>query len=227
MIEELLPAGCAAAEAFGGSTAVALFPQEAALMAGRVPRRRRQFATGRACARRALGRLGVPPAPLLPGPGGAPEWPQGVVGSITHCDGYLAAVVAPAGEAAAIGIDAEPALPLPEGVRSLVAGPQERTALAALDAAGEAAYWDRLLFSAKEAVYKAWYPRARRWSALREIAVDLEPGGTFTARAPEGGGSGGAPEYSGCWLVRSGLLLTAVLEPAGEGAPWAAAGFSG
>ncbi|QBI54915.1 4'-phosphopantetheinyl transferase family protein [Streptomonospora litoralis] len=220
MIEDLLTADCAVAEAFDDSAAVALFPQEAALMEGRVARRRRQFATGRSCARRALGRLGVPPAPLLPGPGGAPVWPQGVVGSITHCDGYLAAAVAPARAVAAVGIDAEPALPLPEGVLSLVAGPEEQEALSAFGTEGAAACRDRLLFSAKEAVYKAWYPRARRWSALREIRVVLDPGGTFTARPPARGPAGAAQhDYSGRWLVRSGLLLAAVLEPAPAGHP--------
>ncbi|WP_423832395.1 hypothetical protein [Streptomyces manipurensis] len=72
-------------------------------------RRRAQFATARACARRALAGLGREPVALLPGPGGAPQWPSGVVGSITHCEGYRAAVAAPAGVVAALGIDAEPA----------------------------------------------------------------------------------------------------------------------
>ena len=43
--------------------------------------------------------------------------------------------------------------------------------------------WDRLLFSAKEAVYKAWFPLAHQWLDFRQADVTIAPrGGTFTAR---------------------------------------------
>lgn len=113
MIEGLLPPGVASSEAFDDAAPAPLFPAEAALLAGRRERRRRQFATARACARRCLADLGHAPVPLLPGPGGAPAWPPGVVGSITHCDGYRAAVADHRTHTSALGIDAEPAGPLP------------------------------------------------------------------------------------------------------------------
>ncbi|WP_275040806.1 4'-phosphopantetheinyl transferase family protein [Nocardiopsis salina] len=207
-----MPGFAASAEAFDDGAHAPLFPEEETLMAGRQPRRRRQFATSRACARRALSDLGVQSAPILPGRHGEPRWPAGVVGSITHCDGYRAAVVARSGEAAAVGIDAEPGLPLPEGVRSLVASPREAASLARLGAREPRVPWDRLLFSAKEAAYKAWFPQARRWCALRDVSVQLGAGGTFTAvpptLCPEGAG------YEGRWLLHAGLLVTAVLCPA-------------
>nr|WP_284287855.1 hypothetical protein [Angustibacter aerolatus] len=74
-------------------------------------------------ARQALRSLGVAPAPLPRGERGAPAWPLGVVGSITHCDGYRGAAVAAATECAAVGVDAEPAAPLPDGVLATVATP--------------------------------------------------------------------------------------------------------
>ncbi|MGW7821409.1 4'-phosphopantetheinyl transferase family protein [Streptomyces puniciscabiei] len=72
----------------------ALYPQETAHLRHALPKRRREFATARVCARRALQALGLPPAPIPPGSNGAPQWPAGVVGSITHRRRYCAAAVA-------------------------------------------------------------------------------------------------------------------------------------
>ena len=85
--------------------------------------RRRDYATVRSCARACLGRLGYPPVPILPGVGGAPTWPAGIRGSMTHCAGYAAAAVGPTPRISTIGIDAEPDAPLPDGVLGLVATP--------------------------------------------------------------------------------------------------------
>ena len=73
-----------------------LFPEEEALVAGAVTKRREEFAAGRNAARAALAGLGPPPCPLLRAGRRAPAWPQGIVGSITHCSGFCCAVVAPA-----------------------------------------------------------------------------------------------------------------------------------
>ena len=108
MIEEILPPAVAAAEAFGDRPDAELFPEEHAVMGRATGKRRGEFATGRACARDALARLGRPPVAILPGDRGAPGWPPGIVGSITHCAGYRAAAVGPAADVLAIGLDAEP-----------------------------------------------------------------------------------------------------------------------
>ncbi len=209
MIEEIVPATVACAEAFDDPPDAVLFPQEAALITRAVDKRRREFTTGRACARTALGRLGVPAQPILTGERGAPRWPSGIVGSITHCDGYRAAAVARARDAATIGLDAEPDAALPGGVLDLVSLPAERARLAALAATAPGVCWDRLLFSAKESVYKAWFPLTRRWLGFEEADVTIGTDGTFTARlltatAPAPG------VFAGRWLAASGLLLTAV-----------------
>ena len=85
MIADILPPQVAVTEEFGDLPDVRLFPAEEAVIADAVDRRRREFATARACARAALAKLGVPAAPIVPGSRGAPQWPPGVVGSITHC----------------------------------------------------------------------------------------------------------------------------------------------
>ncbi|KOU13129.1 4'-phosphopantetheinyl transferase family protein [Streptomyces sp. WM6368] len=219
MIEELLPSGVTSSEAFDDAAPAPLFPAEAALMVGRRERRRRQFATARACARRALADLGRQPVALLPGPGGAPQWPSGVVGSITHCEGYRAAVAAPRAAVAALGIDAEPAGPLPRGVLALITSPAERAHLADLAAADNSVPWERVLFSAKEAAYKAWYPATGVWLGFRDAALVLPPAGTFTATLhPPAGAASVDPVYGGRWLAGRGLVVTAVARPVHAGA---------
>lgn len=219
MIEKILPAGVAAAEAFDDPPGTALFPGEEAAIRHAVDKRRREFITVRHCARRALGELGVPPGPILRGERGAPRWPAGIVGSMTHCDGYRAAAVAPADRADAIGIDAEPHAPLPEGVLGTVALPAERERLRRLAVVVPAVHWDRLLFSAKESVYKAWFPLTGRWLGFEEADVDLRPDGTFAARilvaatAADGTPING---FAGRWLAAGGLTVTAI---AWSGAP--------
>src|SRR5579871_596831 len=159
MLGAILPAGVALAEEFGPPEENPdLLPPELDAIATAAPKRRREFAAVRSCARRALAELGLPPAPVLPGPSGEPAWPPGVVGSMTHCQGYRACALGRAAEFAAIGIDAEPHAPLPDGVLAMVTSDAERAALAELAGAAPETCWDRILFCAKEAVYKAWFP---------------------------------------------------------------------
>ena len=89
MIADILPAAAAAAESLGPEPEPdpRLFPAEEALVRTADPRRRAEFTAGRACARTALARLGLPTAPVLAGRAGEPRWPAGVTGSITHCAG--------------------------------------------------------------------------------------------------------------------------------------------
>ena len=218
MIEEILPPGVAAAEAFGDTAPALLFPAEEAAIARAVAKRRSEFATGRACARAALAKLGLPPVPIVPGPRGAPQWPAGVTGSITHCAGYRASAVARLADVASLGLDAEPNAPLPDGVLERIAVAQERAWLPELAAAAPGVSWDRLLFCAKESVYKAWFPLTRRWLGFEQavITVDLRAG-AFTAELLEPAEAldgRRVASFAGHWLARDGLVLTAITVPA-------------
>lgn len=210
MIEQLLPGSVRVAESFGERLDVTLYPEEAAVVAGAIERRRREFATVRGCARDALAGLGLAPAPILPGERGAPGWPPGVVGSMTHCEGYRAAVAARAGELASVGIDAEPDAPLPEGIFAQISVPEDLAGVAAAARTGVSA--DRLLFSAKESVYKAWFPLARRWLGFDQAGVALHPDGSFTVRLLVDGTVDGRVlrELDGRWVAAHGLVATAV-----------------
>jgi 4'-phosphopantetheinyl transferase EntD len=103
-----------------------------------------------------------------------------VVGSITHCEGYQAAAVARRIDAVSVGIDAEPNEVLPARVLPSVASEEERGRLLALPGGGVC--WDRVLFSAKETVFKAWYPIALRWLGFHDVRLVIRPDDTNPAR---------------------------------------------
>ncbi|MFJ3712595.1 MULTISPECIES: 4'-phosphopantetheinyl transferase [unclassified Streptomyces] len=233
MLKGILPAGVAVSEAFGDPAGAELYPEEARLITRAVEVRRREFTTVRHCARTALAELGLPAMAVLPDAHGAPRWPDSVVGSLTHCEGYRAAALAYRDDVLMIGIDAEPHGPLPEGVEEVVALPQERDRLSAERAERPALHMDRLLFSAKEAVYKAWYMYGGQRLDFEDADISfghqgIEPGpdvrsaGTFTARPTRPGlwkvpagvrGPAGFDSLPGRWLVRDGLVITAIAVP--------------
>ena len=218
VIEEILPPRVASAEAFHDPPGVELFAEEEALVATAVEKRRREFATGRHCARAALAALGLPPAPVLRGERGAPRWPPGIVGSTTHRAGYRAAAAACDQDALTVGLDAEPDQPLPRLVLGAVSLPAERAMPRELAAAAPASCWDRLLFSAKESVYKAWFPLNGRWLGFTDAAITISPAdGTFEARPLVAGAEAGGRSltgFTGRWLARDGLIVTAIAVPA-------------
>ncbi|MEU4833915.1 4'-phosphopantetheinyl transferase superfamily protein [Streptosporangium sp. NPDC023615] len=216
MIEQILPVTVKVFDTFTDPSDAVLFPGEAALVRGTAAGRRAEFTTARDCARRAMRRAGVAPVPILSGPCGEPLWPPGVVGSITHCAGYRAAAVSV--EPGAVGIDAEPDLPLPPGVLEAVSVPREREMLLGLAARHPRTSWDRLLFSAKEAVYKAWFPLAGRWLDFQDAVIGLDAErGTFRAELLVPGPRWmGRPltGFNGRWRTGEGLIVTAVAAPA-------------
>jgi 4'-phosphopantetheinyl transferase EntD len=203
----IVPAGVVVVEVREDPADAVLLPEERAIVANAVDKRRREFTTGRHCARAALAKLGIPPVPILVGGGGEPLWPDGVVGSISHCAGYRGAAVARASDLAGVGLDAEPNEPLPSGIADAVAVPDERAQLDRLAAVDTAVCWDRLLFSAKESVYKVWYPSAGRMLDFDEAHVVVEADGTFRAQLLV---AGPFQELHGRWVADDSILLTAI-----------------
>ena len=191
-----------------------LLDAEAIHIASAVPKRRAEFATVRYCARRALARLGKPAFPILPGPGRAPQWPAGIVGSLTHCHGYRAAAVASIEDIVSLGIDVEAHEPLPKGVAPLVTVGDEPRMLDELQRTLPTLCWDRLLFSAKESIYKAWFSMTHRWLDFTECQVTLDPEtGRFSGRLlVPGPVVGGRPlrYFHGRWSVSGSHIRTAV-----------------
>ncbi|UGT63578.1 4'-phosphopantetheinyl transferase Npt [Nocardia asteroides] len=219
MIENILPSGIAAAELLEYPEGLRAHPAEEHLIAKSVEKRRRDFIGARHCARQALAQLGEPEVPIGKGERGMPLFPRGIVGSLTHCDGYRAAALAHALRFRSVGIDAEPHAELPDGVLDSVSLPEERQWLRET---GSPLHLDRLLFCAKEATYKAWFPLTLRWLGFEDAhitftvdAADADSGsGTFHTKllVPGGTKDGGRPllDFDGRWQIAGGLILTAI-----------------
>ncbi|MFJ8827892.1 4'-phosphopantetheinyl transferase [Streptomyces sp. NPDC102467] len=229
MIEEVLPSDVAASEAFDDLAPAELYPEEAEVVARAVAERRNEFATVRLCARRCLAELGLPPAPVLPGRHGAPRWPDTVTGSMAHCTGYRVAALARTSDIAMLGVDAEPDRPLPAGILEAIALPGEIARLRTLGDTEPGVCWDRLLFSMKEAVYKAWYPATGQRLDFEDADIEVDVAdNSFTARIvpsqrPGGsdarGGEGEADRLRGRWLARRNLVVAAIAIPTAPTGP--------
>lgn len=205
MFEELLPPNLALAWGDPRQASTPLYPGEASLVENAVEKRKREFAKGRECARRALTALGVEALPLLYGPRREPLWPEPVVGSITHTDTFCAAAVGLKRWCRGVGIDAEPDEALDDNLVDRIGRRDELAGVEAHLGVGVAA---RLLFSAKEAFYKCQYPSTGTFLSFADVVTELRDDGTFktTARAA---GLQHLELVQGRWLRRDGLLLTA------------------
>lgn len=116
-----------------------------------VEKRRREFQAGRTAARQALAKLGYAETAVGKLKSGAPDWPAGISGSISHTDD-LAVAAATTGEFG-FGIDMEPNQPLPKDVVPLITTEAELQSMAAI--LPKSVPPSRAAFCAKEATYKA------------------------------------------------------------------------
>jgi len=179
-----------------------LFPEEARALRRAVPRRRAEFAAGRAALRRAMAESGLAPRAVPMGPDRAPRWPPGLAGSLSHTETAALAVLAPVARAAALGVDIEAATPLPEDLFESVLGIEERCMVGGDGLAA------KRVFCAKEAVYKAQYPLTGQVLGFEAVDVRLGPG-RFEARFRTGVGRlvagtrllGRLEEGAGCVLA--------------------------
>lgn len=194
-----------------------LHPAELSCVEHAVEKRRREFATGRHCARRALALLGIDDFPLLPDEDRVPVWPPGVVGSISHCAGFFGAAVARCGQTLGLGIDVERADPLDAGLVKRICTAREIARLARLsESAG--VDWHKLLFSAKESVYKAYYPSTRSFLGFHDVDLEVRPAddprmGVFTCTITrdDAPALGGVRAFEGRYAFDAAHVYTAVV----------------
>ncbi|MFG2611585.1 4'-phosphopantetheinyl transferase family protein [Streptomyces anulatus] len=228
MIERVLPLHAVGADTSQeGVDTVPVFPEELALVSGASAKRRAEFLAGRRCARRVLRRLGHPDTPITPGADGVPRWPDGITGSITHCAGYRAAAAAPRTALAALGIDAEPDAPMERVMWNRVFHPSEHAFLHSgeqgvfptREGGRQPVSWDRLIFSAKEAVYKAWFPLTGTRLGFHDVRITPTPmtggAGRFAVRLSTVAAARlrpgtAVPVFDGRWARADGLLVTVV-----------------
>jgi 4'-phosphopantetheinyl transferase EntD len=193
-----------------------LLPQEQECVPRATAKRLADFAAGRRCARSALRRLGVTGHPLVVGAGGAPAWPAGIVGSISHCDGVCAAAVASARLFGGLGLDIETDKALDEDLRPFVCSDDEHRRITKLRPP-PVGNWEKVIFSVKESVFKCWYPLGRLRLEFDDVEVALLPEhGAFRARvSPSGSADAVSPRSIGgryCWA--DGYVVSAASLPA-------------
>ena len=191
-----LPPGCAGAR---------IDVLTVAAMAGDDPSasRRADFLAGRLAAAEAMRRLGIEPGGVLGRTSeGAPAWPVGVAGSISHHSGVACAVVSDA--AAGVGVDITPLLAesqLRAVVRRCLIDPERERWQSPHEVA--------VVFAAKESIYKAAQPQVGRYIGFDEADIIEQVDGAWTARLGERlAGELGVGWVSGSFAWESDLVYT-------------------
>jgi len=137
------------------------------------PARAREFGAGRAAAREAMSLLGQPPRPVLQGEDRAPIWPRGLTGSISHSARDCLAVVTDAPEIRALGLDIEATAPLESALWPEICTMAELHWLASLGPS-QRGHFAKLVFSAKEAAYKAQYAVSRQMLGFHDLVLTID-----------------------------------------------------
>lgn len=145
-----------------------LCAEEEALIEGAVSKRQREFRAGRNAAHEALRRLQAPQGPILRGSRREPVWPPGYLGTIAHCQDLCIAACTLDGKIAGLGIDVEPLSPLPMGVERYIHTEREQSVLE------RAGLPQRLIFSAKESLYKCYYPLLGRFFGFQSVNLHID-----------------------------------------------------
>ncbi len=152
-----------------------VFDVELPLIENAVAKRRREFSAGRYCARQALRELGCEAAPIVHDQNGAPLWPQGIVGAITHSNTHAAAVAAHDSSLRGLGMDMETVSRVSPAITDkILTAPEKQYLEQEPDPAGQ----QRLLalfFSAKEAIYKCLHPLLQCRIGFADARVECDP----------------------------------------------------
>jgi 4'-phosphopantetheinyl transferase EntD len=217
-IARLLPAGVVASAGRIADANAPLTATELTSAARMSPRRLQEFAAGRQHARSALEQLGLRSPELAVGPDRAPQWPEGFVGSISHAGHLVLAVAAQSTALRAIGVDLEPAVPLDADLLLRVCRPEELARLATSASPSRGA---KLIFSAKESVYKCIAPQTGAFLEFEEVEILFEAGvPRFRVRCHGPAAAlGGCSDLAGAFVEAGGYWVTAAWQMQAEGPP--------
>ncbi|WP_298857710.1 4'-phosphopantetheinyl transferase superfamily protein [uncultured Sulfitobacter sp.] len=187
------------------------YPAEAGAVRDAIPARIVEFHTGRTAARAAMRAISLPEQPVLMAQTRAPIWPDGMTGSISHSKTACVAVVGKSCEWAGIGVDLEEATALDALLIAEVCTKAERLWLGT-QPEHERGLMAKLIFSAKEACYKAQYPVTGLLFGfdVLELAIDRK-GSHFEASFCTAQGPFNTGEIlHGRFAHAAGLLVTGV-----------------
>ena len=181
-LEALFPPGVVAAQLQGAAPVGRLTESEAHAVSHCAPKRIGDFTAGRLCARRALEAFGGRDFPLLPAADRQPQWPAGYVGSITHTEGYSAAVVGRRAQFRSLGVDAETIAAVHTELWPRILGEAERRQLAQFQAPQDRKRTAALIFAAKEAFYKCQFALTAEWLEFEDLHIESQDFGRDTGR---------------------------------------------
>lgn len=164
-LDQMLPPGVAAfADQITDRDILFEYSEEEEQLINAVLKRRNEFIAGRRCARKALSEIGLAPRALVPDENRAPQWPNGVMGSISHSGKLCCAVVAHSRAIACLGVDLEMTNRISSGVIKRVVHPWEKAFVNDNQTRGS------LIFSVKEAFFKAQFPVWKIWPNFDDLA---------------------------------------------------------
>lgn len=170
IVSQLLPASVLAAQITKAVDTQKLYAEEAHSLGNVAPKRLQDFTAGRLCARRVLAQLGHHQFALLIGDDRRPVWPQGIIGSITHTHNFCAAIATAESELIALGIDAECLNAVSQQVLPEIATEDEITWLSRFSES-DRRHYATLIFSAKEAFYKAQFQLTKSWMGFHDLVL--------------------------------------------------------
>jgi len=175
LVSSLFSEDVLSAEAIPEIRRLDIYDEEWNCVANAVEKRQAEFCAVRICARRLLECLGIDNFPLLPNRDRSPRWPEGIIGSISHTQGYCAVVATRSGRLVGLGLDVEQDDPLKSELIRLICTDRERRWLDA-QPANERYRLAKLIFCAKESAYKCQYPITETFVDLRqaELYLDLD-----------------------------------------------------
>ncbi|MFV1982154.1 MAG: 4'-phosphopantetheinyl transferase [Thiohalomonadales bacterium] len=176
MINTLIPDNIACEIVYENISPSEVYSAERLIIMKASLNRKQEFLRGRNCAHQAIKKLNYAnQKPILIGKNREPVWPPGLIGSITHCNGYCAAVVAKLNDITGVGIDAELNTNLKKTIISKTQTDSEIIRNSELLSENNICI-NKLVFSAKESVFKFIHPFIMKYINFKdiEICVDLK-----------------------------------------------------
>lgn len=209
LTESLLPSGLSVAVRDPSALPTSPDAMEDTAVAAAVPQRRAEFHAGRAAARAAMVAQDLPPLPVPSDIDRAPIWPEGVVGSISHCRTACVAVIGKASDWLSVGVDLEEDTPFATDLLDIVCDAAERRWLEAQDDPGVLA---KVIFCAKEAAYKAQYPLTKALFGFDHLRITVnERDASFLVEfLAEAGHIPRGQTFQGRYAHAAGVLIAAV-----------------
>ena len=177
-------------------------------------KRRAEFSLGRYCAHRALSKFELESVPILrTAETREPYWPASVRGSITHSEGFAAAAVGMTKDVSGIGIDLESLSRVVDfNIRRHVCVEKEREFMESLTAE-QANRYLRIIFSAKESIFKCFFPISQTYLSFQDAAIIIDEKKfefSFVLSKACSGITSAGFQHSGRFSIKDDLLLTSV-----------------